>query len=138
MLFTKKSYERIRAKLPNDKVYVYDLLEDSVDAGVCGNCLCCECDWMTSTPPVETLLFQEASRSFLEDGMCDMVSTTKTSNPPLSVPKNCFCKLKDKSKIAGRMMMMQRMTMKAKPTTLRKKTTDYTGSEWKRCLSFIL
>jgi hypothetical protein len=83
-LSTKKSYERIRAKLPNDKVYVYDLLEDSVDAGVCGNCLCCECDWMTCTPPVETLLFQDASRSFLEDGMWDMVSAAKTSNPPLS------------------------------------------------------
>ncbi len=83
-LSTKKSYERIRAKLPNDKVYVYDLLEDSVDAGVCGNCLCCECDWMTCTPPVETLLFQEASRSFLEDGMWDMVSTAKASSPPLS------------------------------------------------------
>jgi hypothetical protein len=41
-----------------EKVYVYDLLEDSVDAGVCGNCLCCECDWMMCTPPVETLLFQ--------------------------------------------------------------------------------
>ncbi len=82
-LSTKKSYERIRAKLPNDKVYVYDLLEDSVDAGVCDNCLCCECDWMTCTPPVETLLFQEASRSFLE-GMWDMVFTAKASNPPLS------------------------------------------------------
>jgi hypothetical protein len=83
-LSTKTSYGRIRAKLPNDKVYVYDLLEDSVDAGVCGNGLFCECDWMTCTPPVETLLFQEASRSFLEDGMWDMVSAAKTSNPPLS------------------------------------------------------
>jgi hypothetical protein len=32
------SYERIRAKLPNDEVCVYDLLDDSVDAGVCRNC----------------------------------------------------------------------------------------------------
>jgi hypothetical protein len=39
---------------------------------------------MTCTPPVETLLFQEASRSFLEDGMWSMVSTKKASNPPLS------------------------------------------------------
>jgi hypothetical protein len=44
---------------------------------------CCVCDWMTCTPPVETLLFQEASRSFLEDRMWDMVSTAKASNPPL-------------------------------------------------------
>ena len=83
-LSTTKSYERIRAKLPNDKVYVYDLLEDSVDAGVCGNCLCCECDWMTCTPPVETLLFHDASRSFVDDGMWDMVSAAKTNNLPLS------------------------------------------------------
>jgi hypothetical protein len=84
-LSTETSYGRIRAKLLNDKVHVYDLLEDSVDAGVCGNRLCCECDWMTCTHPVETLLlFQEASRSFLEDGMRDMVSAAKTSNPPLS------------------------------------------------------
>jgi hypothetical protein len=34
---------------------------------------------------VETLLlFQEASRAFLEDGMWDMVSTAKASKPPLS------------------------------------------------------
>jgi hypothetical protein len=83
-LSTTKSYERIRAKLPNDKVYVYDLLEDSVDAGVCGNCLCCECDWMSCTPPVETLLFHDASRSFVDDGMWDMVSAAKTNNLPLS------------------------------------------------------
>jgi hypothetical protein len=39
---------------------------------------------MTCTPPVETLLFQDAYRSFLEDDMWDMVSAAKTSNPPLS------------------------------------------------------
>ena len=33
---------------------------------------------------VETLLFQEASRSFVDDGMWDMVSSAKSSNPPLS------------------------------------------------------
>jgi hypothetical protein len=47
-------------------------------------------------------------------------------------------KRKDKRKIAGRMMRMQRMTMRLKPTTLRKKKTDYTGSGRKRSLSFIL
>ena len=29
-LTSKSGYERIRAKLPNEKVYVYDVLEDSV------------------------------------------------------------------------------------------------------------
>ena len=38
-LTSKTGYERIRAKLPNQKAYVYDLLEDSVDTDVCGNCL---------------------------------------------------------------------------------------------------
>jgi hypothetical protein len=83
-LSSKTSYDRIRAKLSNEKVYVYDLLEDSVDSEVCWNCLCQECDWTTCAPPVETLLFQEASKSFVEDGMWDMVSSAKSSNPPLS------------------------------------------------------
>ena len=83
-LSSKTSYGRIRAKLSNEKVYVYDLLEDSVDSEVCWNCLCQECDWTTCSPPVETLLFQDASKSFVEDGMWDMVSNAKSSNPPLS------------------------------------------------------
>jgi hypothetical protein len=29
-------------------------------------------------------MFQEASKSFIEDGMWDMVSEAKASNPPLS------------------------------------------------------
>ncbi len=33
---------------------------------------------------METLIFQEASKSFVEDGMWDMVSSAKSSNPPLS------------------------------------------------------
>jgi hypothetical protein len=33
---------------------------------------------------VETLLFHEASKSFVEDGMWDMVSSAKSSNPPLT------------------------------------------------------
>ncbi len=81
---SKTSYGRIRAKLSNEKVYVYDFLEDSVDSKVCWNCLCQECDWATCALPVETLLFQEASKSFVEDGMWDMVSSAKSSNPPLS------------------------------------------------------
>jgi hypothetical protein len=83
-LTSKTGYERIRAKLPNEKVYVYDMLEDSVGTDVCGNCLCCECDWETCTPLVESLLFHEASRSFIDDGMWDMVSKAKSSNSPLS------------------------------------------------------
>ena len=75
---------KIRAKLPNEKVYVYDLLEDSVDSDVCAHCLSTSCDWNTCTPPVENFLFQEASKSFVEDGMWDMVSEAKSSNPPLS------------------------------------------------------
>ncbi len=43
-LFSKTSYGRIRANLSKEKVYVYDLLEDSVDSEVCWNCLCQECD----------------------------------------------------------------------------------------------
>lgn len=38
-LTSKTSYERIRAKIPNEKSYVYDLREDSVDTDVCGSCL---------------------------------------------------------------------------------------------------
>ncbi len=41
-------------------------------------------DWATCTPPVESLLFHEASKSFVEDGMWDMVSSAKSSNLPLS------------------------------------------------------
>ncbi len=33
---------------------------------------------------METLLFQEASKSFVEDGMWDMVSSARSSNLPLS------------------------------------------------------
>jgi hypothetical protein len=36
------------------------------------------------TSSKKTLLFQEASKSFVEDGMWDMVSNAKSSNPPLS------------------------------------------------------
>jgi hypothetical protein len=32
----------------------------------------------------EALLYQDASKSFVEDGMWDMVSSAKSSNPPLS------------------------------------------------------
>jgi hypothetical protein len=39
---------------------------------------------MTCIPPVETLLFHDASKSFVDDGMWDMVSAAKTSNLPLS------------------------------------------------------
>jgi hypothetical protein len=77
-------YGRIRAKLPNEKVYVYDLLEDSVDSDVCANCLSADCDWNTCIPPVDNFLFQESSKSFVEDGMWDMVSEAKSRNPPLS------------------------------------------------------
>jgi hypothetical protein len=83
-LSSKTSYGRIRAKLSNEKVYVYDLLEDSVDSEVCWNCLCQECDWATCATPVESLLFHDASKSFVEDGMWDLVSSAKTSNPPLT------------------------------------------------------
>jgi hypothetical protein len=38
-LSASTGYGRIRAKLLNEKVYVYDLLEDSVDSDVCANCL---------------------------------------------------------------------------------------------------
>jgi hypothetical protein len=60
-LSTSTGYGRIRAKLSNEKVYVFDLLEDSVDSGICANCLSDDCDWTKCTPPVETYLFQEAS-----------------------------------------------------------------------------
>ncbi len=33
---------------------------------------------------MEALLFHEASKAFVEDGMWDMVSSAKSSNPPLS------------------------------------------------------
>ncbi len=33
---------------------------------------------------METFLFQEATKSFVDDGMWDMVSEAKSSNPPLS------------------------------------------------------
>ena len=36
------------------------------------------------TPPAETLRFQDASKSFVEDGMWEMVSSANSSNPPLS------------------------------------------------------
>ena len=65
-------------------MYVYDLLEDSVDTEVCWNCLCQECDWATCATPVESLLFHDASKSFVEDGMWDLVSSAKSSNPPLT------------------------------------------------------
>jgi hypothetical protein len=83
-LSSKTSYGRIRAKLSNQKVYVYDLLEYSVDSEVCWNCLCQECDWATCATPVEALLFHDASKSFVEDGMWDLVSSAKSSNPPLT------------------------------------------------------
>jgi hypothetical protein len=83
-LSSKTSYGRIRAKLSEEKVYVYDLLEDSVDDEVCWNCLCHECDWATCATPVEALLFHDASKSFVEDGMWDLVSNAKASNPPLT------------------------------------------------------
>jgi hypothetical protein len=83
-LSSKTGYDRIRAKLSNEKVYVYDILEDSVDSEVCWNCLCQECDWATCTPPEEALLFHDTSKLFVEDGMWDMVSSAKSSNLPLS------------------------------------------------------
>jgi hypothetical protein len=43
---------------------------------------------MTCTPPVETLLFHDASRSFVDDGMWDMVSAAKINN--LSLSKEMF------------------------------------------------
>jgi hypothetical protein len=58
--------------------------EDSVGTDVCGNCLSCECDWETCTTPVESILFHEASRSFIDDEMWDMISKAKSNNPPLS------------------------------------------------------
>ena len=33
---------------------------------------------------MESLLFHDASKSFVEDGMWDLVSTAKSSNPPLT------------------------------------------------------
>ncbi len=120
----KTGYERIRAKLPNEKVYVYDMLEDSVDTDVCGNCLCCKCDWETCTTPAESLLFHEASRSFIDDGMWDMVSKTKSNNPPLS--KKIFLQRMDRRVIAGRMMTtrMEIMATSKKRITLLKRATN--------------
>ncbi len=34
-------------------------------------------------PPVEIIRFQDASKSFVEDDMWEMVSSAKSSNPPL-------------------------------------------------------
>jgi hypothetical protein len=139
-LTSKTGYERIRAKLPNEKVYVYDMLEDSVGMDVCGNCLCCECDWETCTPPVECLLFHEASRSFVDDGMWDMVSKAKSSNPPLS--KEFFCKHMDKMATAGRMRTarMKIMATSRRKETLLKRATDSaaTWQTWNLCLSSFL
>ena len=39
---------------------------------------------MTCATPVESLLFHDASKSFVEDGMWDLVSSAKSSNPPLT------------------------------------------------------
>jgi hypothetical protein len=46
----------------------------------------CRMRRLVCTLPVETLLmvFQDDSKSFVEDGMWDMVSSAKLSNPPLS------------------------------------------------------
>ncbi len=33
---------------------------------------------------MKTLLFHDASKSFVEDGMWDLVSSAKSSNPPLT------------------------------------------------------
>ncbi len=33
---------------------------------------------------MESLLFHDVSKSFVEDGMWDLVSTAKSSNPPLT------------------------------------------------------
>jgi hypothetical protein len=118
-LTSKTGYERIRAKLPNEKVYVYDMLEDSVGTDVCDNCLCCECDCReTCTTPVESLLFHEASRSFVDDGMWDMVSKAKSNNSPLS--KEIFFKRMNRRVIAGRMTAtrMEIMATSKKKMTL--------------------
>jgi hypothetical protein len=83
-LFASTGYGRIRAKLPNEKVYVYDLLEDSVDSDVCANCLSADCDWNTCTPPVENFLFQESTKLFFNnisncsDIVVGQFSNTKT------------------------------------------------------------
>ncbi len=102
---------------------------------VCGNCLCCECDWETCTTPVESLLFHEASRSFIDDGMWDMVSKAKSSNLPLS--KEFFCKHMDEMATAGRMMItrMKNMATSKKKKTLLKRATDSaaTWRTWNLC-----
>ncbi len=136
-LTSKTGYERIRAKLPNEKVYVYDMLEDSVGMDICGNCLCCECDWETCTPPVESLLFHEASRSFIDDGM----SPRRSGTNPLC-PKKVFCKHMDKMATAGRMMTarMEIMATSRRKETLLKRVTDSaaTWRMWNLCLSSFL
>jgi hypothetical protein len=76
----------VRAKLPNEKstcmIYLKIL---GIHTFVATVCLAITIGMTNCTPPVETLLlFQEASRSFVEDGMQDMVSNAKSSNPPLS------------------------------------------------------
>ena len=137
-LSSKTSYGRIRAKLSEEKVYVYDLLEDSVNEEVCWNCLCHECDWATCATPVEALLFHDASKQFVEDGMWDMVSSAKSSNPPLTCGKY-FYKSVVQRMIAGRMMRMATKTIGVK-TTSRMKTADYPAicQEQNRSLSFTL
>jgi hypothetical protein len=62
--------------------------------------------------------------SFIDDGMWDMVSKAKSSNPPLS--KEFFCKHMDKMATAGRMMTarMEIMATSTRKETLLKRATD--------------
>jgi hypothetical protein len=98
-LSSKTSYGRMRAKLSNEKVYVYDLLEDSVDSEVCWNCLCQECDWATCAPPVwDHCLFHEVSfmkpRSRLSKMACGTWSPVQSRVIP-RCPRRHFCKNAD-------------------------------------------
>jgi hypothetical protein len=106
------------------------MLEDSVGMDVCGNCLCCECDWETCTPPVESLLFHEASRSFVDDGMWNMVSKAKSSNPPLS--KEFVLQTQMMTAARMRTARMEIMATSRRKKTLLKRVTD-SAATWRMC-----
>ena len=88
-LQNKETYYNFTEGKDRSEMYVIDLLENAVDTENCGCCLSPWCNGQDCTHPVDALLFQKTSASFVKEGLWDLVSAAKTgtslsSHPPVS------------------------------------------------------
>jgi hypothetical protein len=123
----KTDYQRIRAKLPNEKVYVYDMLWARTFVAIVSAV-------NATGKPVHlqsSLFFSMKPQGVSSMTACGTWSPRRNRAIPLC-PRKFFCKHMDKMATAGMMMTarMENMATSMRKETLLKRVTDSAATWW--------